>query len=72
METTHSRNPSNVAHTSRIEDERVEDVEEEVRDELYCEMATNVVGVQYYKGWFNCPFQVIGQLTETSRSCGTG
>jgi len=28
--------------------------EEEVRDELYCTMNTNVVGIQYYRGVFVC------------------
>jgi len=51
VETTDSRNSFNVARAARAEHEGV--VEEEVRDELYCEMATNVVGIQYYKGWCN-------------------
>jgi SWI/SNF-related matrix-associated actin-dependent regulator of chromatin subfamily A3 len=34
-----------------VEEEHEEDsVDEEVKDEIYCTMATNVVGIQYYKG----------------------
>jgi SWI/SNF-related matrix-associated actin-dependent regulator of chromatin subfamily A3 len=33
------------------EDMNEELAEEEVRDELYCTMHTNVVGIQYYQGW---------------------
>ena len=34
-----------------VEEEFEEDTpEEEARDELYCSLSTNVVGVQYYKG----------------------
>lgn len=34
------------------EEEMNEEVaEEEARDELYCTMHTNVVGIQYYQGW---------------------
>lgn len=34
-----------------VEEEIEEDsVDEEVKDEIYCTMATNVVGIQYYKG----------------------
>ena len=59
VETTDSRNSFNVARAARAEQELVEDVvEEEVRDELYCEMATNVVGIQYYRGW--CNLSVLG------------
>ncbi|RDB25140.1 DNA repair protein rad5 [Hypsizygus marmoreus] len=37
--------------TRRVEDEPMEEVdEEEVKDEVYCTMNTNVVGIQYYKG----------------------
>lgn len=37
--------------TQPSEEELAEEVaEEEVRDELYCTMHTNVVGIQYYKG----------------------
>ncbi|KAF5380521.1 hypothetical protein D9615_004518 [Tricholomella constricta] len=37
--------------TRLAEDERVEEApREEVRDELYCTMNTNVMGIQYYKG----------------------
>ena len=35
------------------EDQAEEVAEEEVRDELYCTMHTNVVGIQYYKGCVN-------------------
>ena len=38
-------------------EEEVEDVtEEEIKDELYCIMTTNVVGIQYYKGWPNVTY----------------
>ncbi|KAH9941011.1 SNF2 family N-terminal domain-containing protein [Amylocystis lapponica] len=33
-----------------IEDDEEEPVEEESRDEMYCMLKTNIVGVQYYKG----------------------
>ncbi|KAG5635503.1 hypothetical protein H0H81_011022 [Sphagnurus paluster] len=57
-----SRPEATISSTSRLrptlptasqlaEDEKVEEPpEEEVRDELYCTMNTNVVGIQYYKG----------------------
>ncbi|KAF8919761.1 SNF2 family N-terminal domain-containing protein [Mucidula mucida] len=32
-----------------------ETLEEETREELYTSMRTNVVGIQYYKGWFGGP-----------------
>lgn len=39
--------------TSLEEEPAEEVVEEEVKDELYCTVRTNVVGIQYYKGWVN-------------------
>jgi len=36
--------------TQLAEDEHVEDIPEEVKDEIYCNLNTNVVGIQYYKG----------------------
>lgn len=48
--------------TQPSEEELAEEVaEEEVRDELYCTMHTNVVGIQYYKGWLN---GLLGGLTN--------
>ena len=37
---------------SQVVEEEIEEdsVDEEVKDEIYCTMATNVVGIQYYKG----------------------
>jgi SWI/SNF-related matrix-associated actin-dependent regulator of chromatin subfamily A3 len=52
----HSRNPNSdsqsIRRRSKPVEEEVEDdaSEEEVKDELYCSLSTNVVGVQYYKG----------------------
>ncbi len=52
-----------------VEDETLE---EETREELYTSMRTNVVGIQYYKGWFprligSCPFHAFLRFGRSRR-----
>lgn len=52
-QTARTDNPaSGSSSLPRYTQEEVEDIphEEEIRDELFCIMSTNVVGIQYYKG----------------------
>lgn len=55
---TASRTLTLPSATQLAEDETVEEIhDEEIADELYCRLNTNVVGIQYYKGqWIVCVF----------------
>ena len=55
---------SSTAHRSIEEEIEEEPSEEEIRDEIYCNMVTSVVGIQYYKGL--CPNFVLQGFGERS------
>jgi SWI/SNF-related matrix-associated actin-dependent regulator of chromatin subfamily A3 len=62
--------PVTATLTRPLEEEPLEEVaEEEVRDEIYCTVHTNVVGIQYYKGLADVLLSLFTDLFLTSRPC---